>query len=231
MSLFGKPQTTGASPFSNANPFQASANQNKPSPFALGLTTTPQNNPSSGLFGGQGGTGHTQPATSGLFGAGTQQQGSNTGSLFGGSTLVGSDTSQQPKPSTSSLFGGSTNLFGGNQQQSQQETKNPFGGSTNQQQPQQQQGGSLFGGSNQTVQQQSQAGPVNPFGGSMNQQQPQQLQGGSIFGGSSQIAQPQQQGQQQSTMIQSRMFQQPDPLPRMFQSKINLITNSPTLLY
>lgn len=156
MSLFGKTQTTGASPFSNANPFQASANQNKPSPFALGLTTTPQNNPSSGLFGGQGGSGQTQAATGGLFGGSTQQQGPNTGSLFSGSTLVGSDTSQQPKPSSGSMFGGSTNLFGGNQQQSQPAPNNPFGGSLSQQQPQQQQGGSIFGGSNQNAQQQQQ---------------------------------------------------------------------------
>ena len=225
MSFFSKPQAEGASPFSNANPFQASASQNNNSPFSnLNTSTGASQQPaSSSLFGS---TAQQQQGVSNPFGGSTQQQpaNSNTASLFGRSTLPGSNNQQNntsssdPFGGSSNLLGGSTNLLGGSTQNTQQQpanetTSNLFGnlGSNNKQQNSNT--SNLFGGS------QSQQGTKNWWRGNANFTE---STAANLFGGSIQTGQQQQHGQA-STMLESRLLKQPDALTRMSELEPNPI--------
>lgn len=213
MSLFGQ----------SSNPLSGNPQQSQSSnPF--GQTPTP---PAKSVFGSTTPSNPFASTPANPFAQSTNVQ--NIGGGFGGSNT--GTTGLQPQ--LSSVFGApsgsaqqqGSGLFG----QPQQQAGSIFGAVQPQQQQQQQPNqpsSNLFSGNNSITLQQSQPGTNSLFGtagnAAQNQQPQQQQQSGSLFqlgqGGQQQQQQQQQQQSQQpggSLLQTSRLWQQPDMLPRM----------------
>ncbi|GLB34108.1 putative nucleoporin autopeptidase [Lyophyllum shimeji] len=160
---------------------------------------------------GTGAFGATQPATTGLFGA-TSQQGQQPSAFGGTTTNTGFGAFGTPAATTGTTAPASTGIFGGGgafgqtqQQQQQPQQTTGFGafGTTPAQQPQQQQTGGLFGGGGtfgSTATKPAFGGfgggtGTSTFGGGAfgqqnQQQQTQQPAGGGLFGSTTTTAAP-----------------------------------------